>query len=255
MNISFSEISTPYHSPSQIAKALTETWAQRELFCPACGRGVTKYPHNRPVADFFCKVCNEDFELKSKENEIGHKVVDGAYGTMITRLKGMQNPSLFLLGYDSREQEVKNLFVIPKHFFTPEIIEKRRPLSDSARRAKWVGCNILLDPVPLSGRIFYIHNGQPESKKEILRKWQKTLFLRESKNADLRGWTLDVMRCIDKLDKTEFTLAEMYGFEPELSARHENNKHVKDKIRQQLQFLRDKGYLEFKGSGKYRVRK
>ncbi len=32
---------------------------------------------------------------------------------------------------------------------------------------------------------------------------------------------------------------------------HSENKNIKPKIRQQLQFLRDKGYLEFLGNGVY----
>ena len=62
------------------------------------------------------------------------------------------------------------------------------------------------------------------------------------------------MHCIDGLNKKEFTLQEMYRFERELQNNHPENKHVRDKIRQQLQFLRDKGYLEFLGDGRYRLR-
>jgi len=61
------------------------------------------------------------------------------------------------------------------------------------------------------------------------------------------------MSCIDKLNKKEFTLDEVYGFENILYQKHPDNKHIKDKIRQQLQFLRDKGYLEFLDRGKYRL--
>jgi type II restriction enzyme len=32
---------------------------------------------------------------------------------------------------------VNNFFVIPKYFFIPEIIEKRKPLSETAKRAGW----------------------------------------------------------------------------------------------------------------------
>ena len=81
----------------------------------------------------------------------------------------------------------------------------------------------------------------------------KTLFLRESGNVDLRGWILDVMNCIDKLNKKDFTLDEIYDFENILSKKHPENKHIKDKIRQQLQFLRDKGYLKFLDRGKYKL--
>ena len=184
---------------------------------------------------------------------MGKKILDGAYQTMIKRLNSVNNPSFFFLNYNLQNYKVQNFVVIPKHFFIPEIIEKRKPLSENARRAGWVGCNILLQSIPQSGKIFYIKNGNPENKKDVLKNWQKTLFLRETKKAELKGWILDVMSCIDKLNKKEFTLAEIYKFENILSQKHPENKHVKDKIRQQLQFLRDKGYLEFIESGKYKM--
>ena len=50
----------------------------------------------------------------------------------------------------------------------------------------------------------------------------------------------------------EFTLDQMYEFEKVLANRHPENHHIKDKIRQQLQVLRYKGIVEFKGRGHYR---
>ena len=58
---------------------------------------------------------------------------------------------------------------------------------------------------------------------------------------------------ISKLNKKEFMLDEVYKFENELNKLHPENRHIKDKIRQQLQFLRDKGYLSFAGGGKYKL--
>ncbi len=96
--------------------------------------------------------------------------------------------------------------------------------------------------------------GQVEEKSDILKNWKKTLFLRESNKPELKGWVLDVMGCIDKLNKKEFTLDDMYSFESALNKKHPENKHIKDKIRQQLQFLRDKGYLEFLDRGNYQLK-
>lgn len=62
------------------------------------------------------------------------------------------------------------------------------------------------------------------------------------------------MSCVEKLGNKEFTLDEVYTFESLLSKKHPNNRHVKDKIRQQLQVLRDKGYLEFLGDGLYKLK-
>ena len=44
-----------------------------------------------------------------------------------------------------------------------------------------------------------------------------------------------------------------YALEDNLSRLHPANRHVRDKIRQQLQILRDLGLLEFLGGG-YRLR-
>jgi type II restriction enzyme len=39
-----------------------------------------------------------------------------------------------------------------------------------------------------------------------------------------------------------------------VQAKHPSNNNVKAKIRQQLQFLRDKGVLDFVGRGQYRMK-
>ena len=44
---------------------------------------------------------------------------------------------------------------------------------------------------------------------------------------------------------------DVYFFENQLSIIHPNNHNIKAKIRQQLQILRDKGFIEFLGNGKY----
>ncbi|MCH8518687.1 restriction endonuclease [Candidatus Gracilibacteria bacterium] len=241
-----------YKSASQLARVMTETWTREHIFCPNCGSPISEYENNRAVADFYCGNCREEFELKSaKKNTVGNKIVDGAYHTMIARLGEAQNPNFYFLNY-TPSYEVKNFIVIPKHFFTPSIIEKRPPLPETARRAGWVGCNILLTTIPESGKIYYIENGKQKSKQEVLDTWQKTIFLRETKNTEAKGWLLDIMNCIESLGKRDFSLDEMYDFTPRLQLLHPENNFVQDKIRQQLQVLRDKGYLEFVSRGRYR---
>jgi type II restriction enzyme len=58
-----------------------------------------------------------------------------------------------------------------------------------------------------------------------------------------RGWTLDVLNIVRRLGKPEFTNEEVYAFARELEKLHPDNRHVRDKIRQQLQVLRDAGFL------------
>ena len=248
------KLADSYKSLSQKIRVLTEHWVANQIYCPNCGNlEIDKYEHNRPVADFFCLNCKEDYELKSKKEKVGTKIVDGAYRTMVERLRSSNNPNFFLLNYDLKHFEVLNFLVIPKHFFVPEIIEKRAALSAYARRAGWVGCNVLLQSIPQTGKIFFVKNRIIEPKKKVLEEWQKTLFLREEKDAGAKGWLLDVMNCVEKLGIKEFSLDQVYAFESQLSRKHPGNKHIKDKIRQQLQVLRDKGYLDFVGRGRYRL--
>lgn len=256
MQLTFNQqLANNYTSQSQKARILTEAWVDKVIFCPNCGHSdIDKYPNNQPVADFYCSNCKEEYELKSKQSSIGSKIVDGAYNTMIRRLQGSNNPNFFLLNYDLKSLGVKNFLVIPKHFFVPEIIEKRKPLSQTARRAGWVGCNILLNHIPQSGKIFFVRDGQVEEKGKVLSDWKRTLFLRDEKEISTKGWLLDTMLCIEKIGHKEFPLDKMYAFEQELSKKHPENKHIKDKIRQQLQVLRDKGYLEFINRGVYRIK-
>ncbi|MBN1584966.1 restriction endonuclease [Candidatus Uhrbacteria bacterium] len=254
MQLSFDiSLAEQYKSRSQAIRVMTESWVRNTIFCPGCGQDISEYPNNNPVGDFFCSRCSEDYELKSKSGKFTGKVVDGAYRTMIQRLESDDNPNFFLLNYNPDVNEVTDLAVIPRHFFTPKIIERRKPLSVGADRANWVGCNILIRDIPNSGKIFYVRGGQVNTRKKVMDDWQRTLFLRETGKPDLRGWTLDVMKCIDDIGKSVFSLDDVYAFEPVLSKRHVNNRHIRDKIRQQLQVLRDGGYLEFVGRGTYRL--
>ena len=243
-----------YKSPSQKSRIFTEEWVKRYGFCPSCGYSfLNKYPNNRPVADFYCQQCKEEYELKSKKGIISTKITDGEYSTKIERLKSSSNPNLLILNYDLLNLSVINFFAIPKHFFVPEIIEKRKPLSDNAQRAGWIGSNILLQKIPQAGKIFIIRQQKIEPRKKIISAWKKTLFLRDKEEMSAKGWLLDIMRCIDSISKKEFTLEEIYIFENELQQSHPDNKNIKAKIRQQLQILRDKGYLDFVKRGYYRI--
>lgn len=248
------KISDFYTNSSQKARVLTEAWVLKEVFCPSCGKAIFEYQNNKPVADFYCEKCVEDFELKSKQGKIGKKVSAGAYSKMIERINSKQKPNFFFMGYLIQDLSVNDFFVIPKHFFVSEIIEKRKPLSETARRAGWVGSNILFSKIPKAGQIFYVQNGKEIDKKDILEKWQKTVFLKQVKKPGAKGWILDIMNCIDLLNKKEFTLQDIYDFENDLSKLHPENKNIRPKIRQQLQFLRDKNYLEFLGDGVYRLK-
>lgn len=256
MNLEFDTIlAADYGSASQRARVLTEHWVACSFYCPNCGCSrVDRFPNNQPVADFFCPSCREEYELKSKRDTIGTKVIDGAYHPKMARLRSSTNPNLLLLSYNLQNSCVLDLCVIPKQFFVQGIVEERRPLAATARRAGWIGSNILLHKVPDFGKLFLVRNRKALPKESVLSQWRKTLFLRETTELSARRWLLDVMNCVEKVGKREFSLHDVYSFETELQRLYPDNRHIRDKIRQQLQVLRDSGYIEFVRRGNYRLR-
>ena len=184
-----------FDSGSQTARVLTEDWASKEAFCPNCGNAhLSRFPNNKPVADLYCASCQEEFELKSQKARFGARIADGAYRTMCQRLEAHNNPNLMLLNYNIASG-VTNLFVVPKQFFVRDIIEERKPLAESARRAGWVGCNILLSHVPDAGKIFIVRDGTVLDRQAVLDQWRRTVFLRFESDAS-RGWLLNVLLCV-----------------------------------------------------------
>jgi type II restriction enzyme len=253
-DLGFHETSAAFESASQNARVWTERWVGAWCFCPNCGaQRIEPFANNNPVGDFHCGACAEEYELKSQKGRFGPRVADGAFDAMTRRLAANNNPNLMLLNYDLARRSVTDLIVVPKHFFTPAIIEKRKPLGPNARRAGWTGCNIRIADVPQAGKIFIVRDGVVSPRDSVLDQWRMTLFLRDER-LPARGWLLDVMKCVEAIGRPEFTLEEVYAHEARLAARYPGNNNVRPKIRQQLQVLRDRGFLEFSRRGEYRLR-
>lgn len=238
-----------YKSPAQIARVVTEAWATANLFCMACssdrlGRTIA----NTRACDLSCPDCAERYELKSMRRWSDYRVLDSEYHTMIRAIRGDTRPNLLLM-HRSDSWYVERLLLIPRFFLAESIIERRKPLAATARRAGWVGCNILIGEVPADGRISIIENRVCVPVKKVRASYERVSPLKDLPIA-LRGWALDVLRCVRQLPK-RFELSDVYKFESNLHRLHPDNRHIKDKVRQQLQVLRDLGLVRFVGAGRY----
>jgi type II restriction enzyme len=171
---------------------------------------------------------------------------------MLNAIRSDTAPNLLLLEYSS-EWAVHNLLLVPRFFFSESVIEKRKALSPHARRAGWVGCNILLNRIPADGRIHMVSGGQAVRPNQVRAEFSRVCGLANIPPT-LRGWTLDVLRAVRKLGKEEFSLSELYELEGELKTAHPRNLNVRPKIRQQLQVLRDLGIVFFLKPGRYAIR-
>lgn len=70
----------------------------------------------------------------------------------------------------------------------------------------------------------------------------------------LTGWMREVYLVLQELPRDEFRLRDIYSYEAHFSRIYPRNRHIKDKIRQVLQYLRDMELIEFLGSGRYMQR-
>ena len=167
--------------------------------------------------------------------------------------------------------------------FPPSAIIKRKPLSSAARRAGWVGCNFALNRIPADARIAVVTESRVTPEAEVRRQFRHIKPLKDIP-VQMRGWTLDVLNIVRRISEVgtarcavrapsgrkipaalppgtsqrnvptnTFTTADAYAFTRELEKLHPDNRHVKDKIRQQLQVLRDAGLLLHIGRGIWRL--
>jgi type II restriction enzyme len=172
---------------------------------------------------------------------------------MLEAIERDETPNLLALHYGTDDWRVSTLLLIPRFAFSASAIVARKPLRIGARRRGWVGCYISLADVPPDARIPLVKDGQIISPRDVRLAFRrlKPLALLETRQ---RGWTLDVWNVVQKLGKRRFSLSEVYAFEARLQTLHPNNRHIRPKIRQQLQVLRDLGFLRFHGGGDYSVR-
>ena len=255
MNLSLpTEGLSRYKSASQRARVGTESWGATNFFCPACDSpSLDTAPRNTVAVDYFCPTCKSPFQLKSQSKPIGNRIVDSAYSEMKRAILEDRTPNLFVLQYDLTTWAVRTILLVPRFAFAMSAVERRKPLAPTARRAGWVGCNILLDKIPVHARISVVSEGSPHSSQEVRRSYNRLRPL-EKLQIEKRGWTLDVLQVVQSLGKLDFTLADIYAHTDALAKLHPNNAHIRDKIRQQLQVLRDLDLLVFLGGGSYRLR-
>ncbi|MHC4659453.1 MAG: DpnI domain-containing protein [Planctomycetota bacterium] len=241
-----------YKSASQRARVLTEAWTLANMYCPACtSTKLDKTRTGTEAVDFLCCRCDSQFQLKAMSRPIGRRIVDADYDGMIRAILQDRLPHFFFLSYNNIRLIVNDLLLIPSFCLAKSAIERRNPLRATARRAGWVGCNILLDSVPPEGRIQVIHSGNVISRSSVRKSFHHVQPLKDM-SSRTRGWTLDVLTVLRSLERPEFTIDDAYSFEKTLAREHPENRHVKAKIRQQLQILRDLGYLQFVSRGHYR---
>jgi type II restriction enzyme len=241
-----------YISGCQITRRISEEWGAAHLFCAACdSNSVSRVPPNTEAIDFRCPRCAAGYQLKAGRQWNERRVPDAAYSAMMTAIQSDTVPNLLILQY-TNQWRVHNLMLIPSFLFNASAIEKRKALSATARRAGWVGCNILLSAIPDMAKLRIVVGGAV-TEPQLVRGQYHRLRPLAHLAPRVRGWTLDVLRIVQSLGHREFVLGDVYSHERQLHVLHPDNRNVRPKIRQQLQVLRDFRILQFLGAGRYRL--
>lgn len=239
-----------YKSGCQITRRISEQWGADNLFCAACDSdSVYRAPPNAKAIDFRCPRCNAGSQLKAGRQWSERRVPDAGYAAMMAAVQSDSVPNLLVLQY-TEQWRVQNLMLIPSFLFNSSAIQKRKPLAPTARRAGWVGCNILLSAMPDLGKIRLVDAGSVFAPRTVRGHYQRLRPLAHLA-PKVRGWTLDVLRILQSLNQQEFMLADVYAYEERLQTLYPGNRNIRPKIRQQLQVLRDLGMLVFQGGGRY----
>lgn len=242
-----------YKSGAQRARVVTEGWGEKNLYCPNCpSLELTRLRNNTKAIDYSCPRCGFWYQLKGQQSRIGNQITDGAFAAMMEAIRNDKTPNFYFMQYELTTWRVKNLLLIPSFAFPESAVIKRKPLSPTARRAGWVGCNIALNRIPVEARIAVVTESLVAPVSEVRERFQHVKPLQEI-SVKQRGWTLDVLSIVRRLGKLEFKNDDVYAFDRELEQLHPDNRHVRDKIRQQLQVLRDTGLLMHVGSGRWRL--
>ncbi len=68
------ETARSYSSSSQQVRVMTEHWVNNSAFCPNCGRSLTHFENNQPVADFFVGYVMKNMNSNQKGENSGRKL-------------------------------------------------------------------------------------------------------------------------------------------------------------------------------------
>src|SRR5271156_5772437 len=131
---------------------------------------------------------------------------------MMDAIQNDRAPSHFFLHYDLNSWTVRNLLLVPHFAFPPSAIIKRNPTTPKGRSKPWIGCNFALTRIPVDARISIVTEKQILPPEEVRKKFKHIEPFKEL-SVDLRGWVLDVLNIVRRLNKTEFTNADVYAFE------------------------------------------
>ena len=147
-----------WKSESRIVGEACEEYIKNNIKCVRCNHNnFEKCKTNEKSKDLICIECSQNYQIKAKsvtqkeinniKNENSFKTLGGEYLTTINNIN--ENIDYLIILYEKQSYAVKNILYIKNENITSDCIIPRNPLSSTAKRAGWQGCNILFTNIQI----------------------------------------------------------------------------------------------------------
>jgi type II restriction enzyme len=121
------------------------------MACPICNdKALVKYKTNQKAKDVKCEKCSSQFQIKAtkhiKNQGTSLKLLGAEYKTTCLSIKE-NNVHYIVLLYSVTDDKytINDIYFIDHADITESCIIARKPLSLSAKRAGWQGCNLVFN--------------------------------------------------------------------------------------------------------------
>lgn len=180
LRLPFEKSPEHWKSQSRISGYAGEMWALENLKCPLCEtkNSLKDYKNNKPVRDFYCDSCGEDFQIKASKSfsvKDGETITSSAFENWYQAILNNNQPNLIILKYklkdickitDAKENFfnidknlvslrghrvfnqngfVEEVYYVKKEKIDNDCLVKRNKLSKIAKRNGWQGSYLKIE--------------------------------------------------------------------------------------------------------------
>jgi type II restriction enzyme len=145
-----------WKSESRIIGEACEYYIKNNVKCIRCNNNnFSKYKTNEASKDLICINCSQKFQVKAKSatqkqvNNIKNtdifKTIGGEYSTTVKNIN--EQIDYLIILYEKQSYKIINILYIKYENINQTCIIPRKPLSTTAKRAGWQGCNIIFNNI------------------------------------------------------------------------------------------------------------
>ena len=149
---------TNWKSESKIIGEACEDYVKNIIKCIRCNNNnFKKYKPNEKSKDLICISCNQKYQIKAKSDthkqvtnikcKKQFKTIGGEYLTTLNNIN--EKIDYLIVLYEKQSYKILNVLYITNENINSTCIIPRKPLSSTAKRAGWQGCNILFNNVQI----------------------------------------------------------------------------------------------------------